>query len=159
MDHPKGAAQGLFRAVGNAVTSITLPKFNETDKWFDERRRQLDAFEKQLRALLRAIELMVRQRKELANAHGALAKSMFSLAQFDLGPSLNEELTSMGALQTQMRDIQDRQAVLDMRTLEDTVNEYVRIAGSIRVSRQPIVYAFNISGLFIETHLDCIFDT
>jgi hypothetical protein len=58
---------------------------------------------------------------------------MLSLASVDLGQDFSTELVSMGDLQTKLQNIQDRQALLDTRTLEDTVNEYVRLVNSIRV--------------------------
>ncbi|KAI8054541.1 Vps5 C terminal like-domain-containing protein [Syncephalis plumigaleata] len=134
VSHRKDTAKGLIRAVGNAVNNITLPKFQETDEWFEERGKQLELFENQLKALLRAVEMMIRQRKELAVAHGELSTSMLSLASVDLGQDFSTELVSMGDLQTKLQNIQDRQALLDTRTLEDTVNEYVRLVSSIRVA-------------------------
>lgn len=48
--------------MANIGSTITGPKFYETDEWFDQKKAYLDALESQLRGLVKAIDLVSKQR-------------------------------------------------------------------------------------------------
>ncbi|CAJ0875260.1 10889_t:CDS:10 [Entrophospora sp. SA101] len=101
----KSVLQSLGEAVSNATT---FNKFTEMDDWFEGRKNQLDILESQLKTLLKSVELVVRQQKDLGGS------------TIEFGDSL-----------TALSDIEARQ---DVVTLENTIEEYIRIIGSIKVA-------------------------
>jgi sorting nexin-1/2 len=92
----------------------------------------LDALENQLKALLKAIDTVVMQRKGLAEAAGDFSGSLHSLSQVELSPSLSGPLEGLSDLQIRIKELYERQALQDVLTLGITIDEYIRLIGSIK---------------------------
>jgi sorting nexin-1/2 len=58
---------------------------------------------------------------------------MFPLASAELNRNLSTHLMILGEIQKKMKDLHEQQAQYDIITLENTIDEYIRIIGSIRV--------------------------
>jgi sorting nexin-1/2 len=107
-------------------------KFVEHDDWFHDRRIYLDALENQLKALLKAIDTVVTQRKGLAEAAGEFATSLSSLSAVELSPNLSGPLAGLADVQVRIRELYERQAQQDVLTLGITIDEYIRLIGSVK---------------------------
>lgn len=121
-------------------------KFVEQDDWFHERKVYLDALENQLKALLKAMDTVVNQRKALAEAAGDFSGSLSSLSAVELSPSLSGPLAGLSDLQIRIKDIYERQALQDVLTLGITIDEYVRLISSIKLafdSRQKAFHSWH----------------
>ena len=88
--------------------------------------------ESQLKALLRACDTTIEQRKALAAASADLSNSLNTLAQVEISPSLSGPLAGLSDLQIRIRDLYDRQAQQDVLTLGNVIDEYIRLIGSIK---------------------------
>ncbi|KIX99079.1 uncharacterized protein Z520_05540 [Fonsecaea multimorphosa CBS 102226] len=126
-----GQNKGMLSAIGINVGSSS-GKFVEHDDWFHDRRVYLDALENQLKALMKAVDTVVDQRKGLAAAAGEFAASVNSLAQVDLSPAFSGPLLGLSDVQTRIRELYERQAQQDVLTLGITVDEYIRLIGSVK---------------------------
>ena len=128
--------------LGNASTG----KFIEHDDWFHDRKVYLDALEAQLRGLLKSIDSVVAQRKALAEAAGDLSASLHALSTVELSVSLSTPLGSLSDLQLRIRELYERQAQQDILTLGITIDEYIRLIGSIKtafVQRQKSFHSWH----------------
>ncbi|KAI4167821.1 MAG: hypothetical protein LQ343_006893 [Gyalolechia ehrenbergii] len=125
-----GENKGMFSSIG--FGSGGGGKFIEHDDWFHDRRIYLDALENQLKALLKAIDTVVQQRKGLAEAAGDFSASLHALSTIELSISLSTPLEGLSDLQLRVRELYDRQAQQDVLTLGITVDEYIRLIGSIK---------------------------
>ena len=125
---------GMFSSLG--LGSSSSGKFIEHDDWFHDRRIYLDALENQLRGLLKAIDSVVVQRKMLAEAAGDFSASLHALATVELAPSLSGPLEGLSDLQQRVRELYERQAQTDVLTLGITIDEYIRLIGSIKTAFQ-----------------------
>ncbi|KAI4156179.1 MAG: hypothetical protein LQ341_000025 [Variospora aurantia] len=125
-----GDNKGMFSSIG--FGSGGGGKFIEHDDWFHERRTYLDALENQLKALLKAIDTVVQQRKALAEAAGDFSASLHALSTVELSVSLSTPLEGLSDLQLRIRELYERQAQQDVLTLGITVDEYIRLIGSIK---------------------------
>ncbi|KAI9809666.1 MAG: hypothetical protein M1825_000098 [Sarcosagium campestre] len=125
-----GESKGMFGAMGFSVGSSG--KFVEHDDWFHDRKIYLDALDAQLKALLKAIDTVVKQRKELADAAGDFSESLHSLSVVELSASLSGPLEGLADLQYRIKELYERQAQQDVLTLGITVDEYIRLIGSIK---------------------------
>lgn len=136
--------------ISNAATS-PFSKFIEVDEWFASKRNQLDALETQLKGLLKSVEGVVKQRKEVGSATAEFGESMFPLASAELNHNLSTHLKVLGEIQKKMKQVHEEQAQYDIITLENTIDEYIRIIGSIRVS------GFDDDNrlMLIWIHIDC----
>ncbi|KAL8969708.1 MAG: hypothetical protein Q9183_001869 [Haloplaca sp. 2 TL-2023] len=125
-----GENKGMFSSIGFGGGGGG--KFIEHDDWFHDRRIYLDALENQLKALLKAIDMVVTQRKGLAEAAGDFSASLHALSTVELSVSLSTPLEGLSDLQLRIRDLYDRQAQQDVLTIGITVDEYIRLIGSIK---------------------------
>ncbi|KAL8842666.1 MAG: hypothetical protein Q9170_000441 [Blastenia crenularia] len=125
-----GENKGMFSSIGFGTGGGG--KFIEHDDWFHDRRVYLDALENQLKALLKAIDIVVQQRKGLAEAAGEFSASLHALSTVELSVSLSTPLEGLSDLQLRVRELYDRQAQQDVLTLGITVDEYIRLIGSIK---------------------------
>lgn len=103
-------------------------------QWFHDRKIYLDALENQLRALMKAIDTVIAQRKGLAEAAGDFSASLHALAGVELAPALSGPLDGLSELQLRIRELYDRQAQQDVLTLGNTVDEYIRLIGSVKTA-------------------------
>lgn len=103
-------------------------------QWFHDRRIYLDALENQLKALLKAIDTVVAQRKGLAEAAGDFSASLHALASVELSPTLSVPLDGLSELQLRIRELYERQAQQDVLTLGITIDEYIRLIGSVKMA-------------------------
>ncbi|KAL8365224.1 hypothetical protein RB595_004160 [Gaeumannomyces hyphopodioides] len=136
-------SKGMLSSLGIGTSSN---KFVEQDDWFHERRVYLDALENQLKALLKAMDTMVGQRKAMAEAAGDFSASLHALSTVELSPALSGPLDALSELQTTIRDVYDRQAQQDVLTFGIVIEEYLRLIGSVKQAfsqRQKAFYAWH----------------
>ncbi|KAJ7504328.1 Vps5 C terminal like-domain-containing protein [Mycena galericulata] len=122
---------GLMATIGH---SIAGPRFYETDEWFDRQKTYLDSLEAQLRGLVKAIELVSKQRAELATAIAEFAQTVSDLSSSDVGKQLAHSLAALAEIQHKAQDIQSVQSEQDVVTLLSTVDEYARLINSVRLA-------------------------
>jgi len=103
-------------------------------QWFHDRKIYLEALENQLKALMKAIDTVVAQRRGLAEAAGDFSASLHALANVELSPSLSGPLENLSELQLRIRELYERQAQQDILTLGITVDEYIRLIGSVKTA-------------------------
>jgi sorting nexin-1/2 len=125
-----GESKGMFSSFG--IGGSSGGKFVEHDDWFHDRKIYLDALENQLKGLLKAIDTVVAQRRALADAAGDFSASLHALATVELAPSLSGPLEGLSDIQLRIRELYERQAQQDVLTLGITVDEYIRLIGSVK---------------------------
>ncbi|KAJ3527597.1 hypothetical protein NM688_g8108 [Phlebia brevispora] len=128
--HEKG---GLMTSIGQ---SIVGPRFYETDEWFDKQKGYLDSLELQLRGLVKSVDLVSKQRTELAAAAGEFAQAVAELATSEdgLGPQLSSALAGLATVERTCQELQDKQAEADTFTIMATADEYARLINSVRLA-------------------------
>ncbi|KAK4189093.1 Vps5 C terminal like-domain-containing protein [Podospora australis] len=139
-----GESKSVLGSLGFSVG--TTNKFVEQDDWFHDRRVYLDALENQLKALLKAMDGMVAQRKAMAEASGDFSASLHALSTVELSPTLSGPLDALSELQLTIRDVYDRQAQQDVLTFGIIIEEYIRLIGSVKqsfVQRQKAFHSWH----------------
>lgn len=138
---PAAESKGMFGSLGfgGGLTG----KFVESDEFFHDRKLYLDALEVQLKALLKAVDTVVAQRKALSDAAGDFASSLSALATVELSRNLSSPLESLSDLQIRIKELHDRQAQQDVLTLGITIDEYIRLISSIKLAFQQRQKAFH----------------
>lgn len=125
---------GMLSSIGINVGSSSSGKFVEHDDWFHDRKIYLDALETQLKGLLKALETVIAQRKGLAEAAGDFAISIGNLAQVELSPDFSGPLQGLSDVQVRIQELYQRQAQQDVLTLGITIDEYIRLVGSVKMA-------------------------
>ncbi|KAJ5349829.1 hypothetical protein N7541_007556 [Penicillium brevicompactum] len=127
-----GPSKGMLSSFGISVGGGS--KFVEHDDWFHDRKIYLDALENQLKALMKSMDTVVLQRKGLADAAGDFSSSLHALSAVELSPALSSPLEGLSELQLRIRELYDRQAQQDVLTLGITIDEYIRLIGSVKMA-------------------------
>ncbi|PHH50454.1 Sorting nexin-2 [Ceratocystis fimbriata CBS 114723] len=122
-------SKGMF---GFGIGVGSSNKFVEQDEWFHDRKVYLDALEAQLRALMKAMESMINQRKGMAEAASDFSASLHALSTVELSPTLSGPLEALSELQLTIRDVYERQGMQDMLTFGIILDEYIRLIGSVK---------------------------
>ena len=115
-------------------------------QWFHDRKIYLDALETQLKALVKATDTVVAQRKALADAAGDFSTSLHALAAVELSPALSSPLDALSDVQLRIRELYERQAAQDVLTLGIVIDEYIRLIGSVKMAfaqRQKAYHAWH----------------
>ncbi|KAJ5391448.1 hypothetical protein N7509_006938 [Penicillium cosmopolitanum] len=136
-----GQSKGMFSSFGINVGGGG--KFVEHDDWFHDRKIYLDALENQLKALMKSMDTVVIQRKGLAEAAGDFSSSLHALSAVELSPALSAPLEGLSDLQLRIRELYDRQAQQDVLTLGITIDEYIRLIGSVKTAFSQRQKAFH----------------
>ncbi|KAE8383561.1 Vps5 C terminal like-domain-containing protein [Aspergillus bertholletiae] len=136
-----GQSKGMFSSFGISVGGGS--KFVEHDDWFHDRKIYLDALENQLKALMKSIDTVVAQRKGLAEAAGDFSASLHALAAVELSPALSSPLDGLSDLQLRIKELYERQAQQDVLTLGITIDEYLRLIGSVKTAFSQRQKAFH----------------
>lgn len=92
------------------------------------------------------MDTMVAQRKQMAEAAGDFSASLHALSTVELSPTLSGPLEALSDLQITIRDVYDRQAQQDVLTFGITIEEYIRLIGSVKQAfgqRQKAFYAWH----------------
>ncbi|OLL21982.1 Vacuolar protein sorting-associated protein vps5 [Neolecta irregularis DAH-3] len=135
-------SKGIISSIGGALTGGSFSgKFIEQDEYFEHRKIALDSLELQLKALSKAIDIVVLQRKDLAEASYEFSIALENLSLVELNKSLSICFGALADVQIRIKELYERHAEQDILTLGNTIDEYVRIVGSIKVafaSRQKV---------------------
>lgn len=83
---------------------------------------------------MKSIDTVVSQRKGLAEAAGDFSASLHALAAVELSPALSNPLDGLSDLQLRIRELYERQAQQDVLTLGITIDEYIRLIGSVKTA-------------------------
>ncbi|KAK4972640.1 Vacuolar protein sorting-associated protein vps5 [Elasticomyces elasticus] len=145
-------SKGFMSSIG--ISSGSGGKFIEHDDWFHDRRIYLDALEAQLKALQKSTEMVVAQRRGLADTCGDFSASLHNLASVELSPSLSGPLDALGDLQLRVQELYNRQAMQDILTLGIVIDEYIRLIASISKAfsqRQKAYHAWHSAEQKLQT--------
>ncbi|GAA98434.1 uncharacterized protein L969DRAFT_94205 [Mixia osmundae IAM 14324] len=134
-DHPSESS-GFFANLGS---SISGPKFQEFDDFFDSRRTYLDMFEPQLKALHHSISVASRARQALSASTNELSLALVATAACDLSRPVRDALSGLAALLKKIRDIAEAQSKSEEVGLIATIDTYSRLVGSVRLALQARV--------------------
>ncbi|KAG8914906.1 Vacuolar protein sorting-associated protein 5 [Tulasnella sp. 417] len=112
----EGSSGGLLASFG----SFTAPKFYEIDDWFDNKRAYLDALESQLKGLVKAMDIVSKQRNDFAVAISEFADTIAALSLSDLSKQLTQSLSSLAEVERLYKDMQETQGKDDIITIMGT---------------------------------------
>lgn len=126
-----GSGGGGFMSTLGGAFSFS-GKFVETNEWFVEKKRYVDGLEAQLKSLAKALDLVVSQRRELSDATAEFALSLDTLGGVEISKSLSDILSNFADAHGKIKDLYARQCMQDIMSLSNTLDEYIRLIGSIR---------------------------
>ncbi|KAI0794061.1 Vps5 C terminal like-domain-containing protein [Fomes fomentarius] len=122
---------GLMATIGQTIAG---PRFYETDEWFDRQKSYLDSLETQLRGLVKSIDVVAKQRADIAAAAGEFAQTIADLAACDVGNQLSASLSGLAEVEHKVQELQLIQSHEDVVSVLSTADEYARLINSVRLA-------------------------
>ncbi|KAJ3067767.1 Vacuolar protein sorting-associated protein 5 [Rhizoclosmatium hyalinum] len=111
----------------------------------DKRRHQMDFVdERHLKVLQKALESLVKQRRDYANASFEFGESLNALAAVEGGKPIGRSLAVVGEIHKRIKELHDKQASMDITNMAATVEEHLRLIGAIRVAFAGRMKAFTV---------------
>ncbi|ODQ66475.1 Vps5-domain-containing protein [Nadsonia fulvescens var. elongata DSM 6958] len=108
------------------------PKFIEADEWFYEKKHYIDGLEVNLKGLLKALEIIVQQRKELSESIAEFSYVISKLSLVEISKPLTDVLDSFAQSQLNIKEIYQRQCAQDILTFGNSLEEFIRIIISVK---------------------------
>ncbi|KTW27628.1 hypothetical protein T552_02070 [Pneumocystis carinii B80] len=130
---PAHESKGFISSIGEAFTRGAFSgKYVEQDDWFNEQKQIFDLLDAQFKGMSKAIDAVVRQKKDLAQTTGDFGLALSNLSNIELDESLSLALVSFSDLQIRIKEFYERQAQQDILILGCMVDEYIRLIGSAK---------------------------
>lgn len=115
-------------------TNTTFSKILDDDEFFVKRRAQIDVVDNQLRLLAKAVEGLIKQRRDLAAAVQDFGESVMVLGTVEVNKPAAQSATNLGKIQLRIKELYEQQAKHDLCHILGVVDEHVRIVGSIKLA-------------------------
>jgi glutathione peroxidase-family protein len=103
-------------------------------QWFEEKKRQVEQYEAQLKGMCKALENLSTRQKDSAVSHSEFADAILLLAEVESSNPTGKRLTQLADLHKKLRDFMYSIAVLDFAGLESALDEQLRTISSTKVS-------------------------
>jgi len=128
-------ATGLFSSF--TMSSVTQHRATpDRDEFLDTKKMEIDKFEAQLKQLMKGVEALVKQRKDLGTATSDMGDAFIALGGAEPDEQLSRKLKSIGNISRKIKDLQEKQAQHDVSHLAYSVEEYIRFCGAVEQAYQ-----------------------
>ena len=122
----------LVKNVGDSIVKITGKK-PEVDEWFDMKAQDYEVLDDHLKKLLRAVEHMVEDRKDLCASTGAFVKSVALLGSVEENETIAKALSRLSEVEEKVESLHQEMSQHDRFLFGETVKDYISLLGSIRI--------------------------
>ncbi|KAL5481948.1 hypothetical protein EMCRGX_G022224 [Ephydatia muelleri] len=122
----------LVRNVGDSLVKITGKK-PEVDEWFDMKAQDYEVLDEHLKKLLRAVEYMIEDRKDLCASTGAFVKSVALLGSVEENETIAKALSRLSEVEEKVESLHQEMSQHDRFLFGETVKDYISLLGSIRI--------------------------
>lgn len=126
---------GMFSAF--SMSGVTQYRATpDKDELLDTKKVEIEKFESQLRQLLKGVEALVKQRKDLGTATSDMGDAFIALGSAEGDPELAKKLKMVGNISRKIKELHEKQAEHDVSYLAYSVEEYIRFCGSVEQAYQ-----------------------
>lgn len=104
--------KGLMGISGDSSPTAPVANFiksPDADAFLEDKREHLESLEKQLKALQKALDVLVKQRMDLALTNSAFGESLTMLSSVERDGPLKENLQVLGGIQLKIRELHEKQ--------------------------------------------------
>lgn len=107
-------------------------RIDEPDEYFIHKKEYIENLEYNLKVFYKSIELLSSQRSEMVNLVDEISLTIDELASLEILKLTSNLLGAFGEVQLKLKDNLDRINLQDQLTLGFTIEEYLRIIGSVK---------------------------
>lgn len=107
-------------------------KLPEPDEYFESKKHYIETLQTNLKSFYAAIEAIINQRIDLVNIIEQITVAVQELTDLEISRKTSDLLAGFNEVQIKLKDNLDRVNLQDHLTLGFTIEEYLRIIGSIK---------------------------
>lgn len=107
-------------------------KITEPDAYFSKKKGYIEDLEHNLRTFYKSLEMIATQRLETSSVINEIAKTVEDLADLEILKTTSDLLAAFAEVQTKLKENLDRVNLQDQLTFGFTIEEYLRIIGSVK---------------------------
>lgn len=123
-----GTAAGSFMS---SLFSMST-KVPEPDAYFSKKKAYIEDLEHNLKTFYKSLELIATQRVEIIGVTEEISVTIDALADLEILKATSELLGEFAEVHLKLRENLDRVNLLDQLTLGFTIEEYLRVIGSVK---------------------------
>lgn len=123
-----GTAAGSFMS---SLFSMST-KVPEPDAYFSKKKAYIEDLEHNLKTFYKSLELIATQRVEIIGVTEEISATIDALADLEILKATSELLGEFAEVHLKLRENLDRVNLLDQLTLGFTIEEYLRVIGSVK---------------------------
>ncbi|GAV26981.1 hypothetical protein PMKS-000442 [Pichia membranifaciens] len=116
----------------SSLIGLNAPKYVEEDPFILEKQAYIDSLDTQLRQLTQSLDMILEKRDELTLSLQDVTTVIQQLVDLEVNVEITAILSNFEELQSKVKEILERGNLSQVLTFGSTVDEYVRLIGSIR---------------------------
>lgn len=116
----------------SSLIGLNAPKYIEQDTFILEQQAYIDSLDNQLRQLTNSLDMILEKREELTLSLQEVTVVIQQLADLEVNVEITNILSNFEELQSKVRELLERGNLSQILTFGSTVDEYVRLIGSVR---------------------------
>lgn len=132
---PKSAAGGLM---------TKLASYTESEDWFDDKVREIDTLDAELKKMHAAAETLVTKRKDLATATVTFAEAFGGLAESEEVPELTKAMHQLSDVEAKVAKLHSKQERRDYYSFSEIIHDYITLVTAIKICFQQRITAYKV---------------
>jgi sorting nexin-1/2 len=115
----------------SSLIGLNVSKYVEEDTFIMQKQAYIDSLNEQLRQLTQSLDMILEKREELALSLNDVTAVIQQLADLEVNTEITDILNNFEELQTKIKELLERGNLSQVLTFGSTVDEYIRLIGSI----------------------------
>ncbi|GMF99527.1 hypothetical protein B5S30_g5131 [[Candida] boidinii] len=131
-DSSTNSSGGGFLSSLSGAFSLNVPKYIENDQFFIDTPGYIENLDLQLRSLSKTLDLILSQRDDVILSLEELITTIQAFCDLEVNADLSLIFTNFEELQSKTKELLERTNMTQILTIGSTIDEYIRLIGSIR---------------------------
>lgn len=116
----------------STLIGLNIPKYVEEDPIILERQAYVESLDTQLRHLTSSLDMILEKRDDLTASLNEVTAVIQHMCDLEVNSEITEILSNFEELETKIKELLDRANLSQVLTFGSTIDEYVRLLGSVR---------------------------
>lgn len=116
----------------SSLIGLNIPKYVEEDPFIIEKQSYIEDLDSQLRQLSQSLDMILEKREELTVSLHDVTVVIQQLIDLEVNVEITDLLNNFEELQSKIKEILERGNLSQVLTFGSTIDEYVRLIGSVR---------------------------
>ncbi|CAI4036379.1 hypothetical protein SMKI_15G2210 [Saccharomyces mikatae IFO 1815] len=114
------------------ISFSSLPRYNETDEFFIEKKQKMDELEDNLKRMGKSLEMVDTSRNSLAASTEEFSSTLETLASLNISESNSELLNNFADVHKSIKSSLERSSLQETLTMGVMLDEYIRSLASVK---------------------------